>query len=268
MAVAAIGILAGVNLRGAGDAAGLEIVIVWGKLFILLGLALLGLWHFDSARLVIGHPAGWTGALAGAGSVFMAYEGFELLSYDYDEMIDRKRLIKHAMPLTIGTAMLVYVLVALATPMLTSTATIIRDGEVALAKAGEAALGIAGLLAVTAAAAMSTGSAINATLFSTARLAQEVAEEDELPRVFARRNRLGSPYVGVLTIAGAALAADLVGGLAGLITGASIVFLLVFGTVNLLAWRQKIGRTAIAAFGTIGAFAATAVLVGHLVTGR
>jgi hypothetical protein len=198
----------------------------------------------------------------------MAYEGFELLSYDYDEMIDRKRLIKHAMPLTIGTAMLVYVLVALATPMLTSTATIIRDGEVALAKAGEAALGIAGLLAVTAAAAMSTGSAINATLFSTARLAQEVAEEDELPRVFARRNRLGSPYVGVLTIAGAALAADLVGGLAGLITGASIVFLLVFGTVNLLAWRQKIGRTAIAAFGTIGAFAATAVLVGHLVTGR
>jgi len=267
IAVAVIGVFAGVNLRGVSDAARIEIAIVWGKIAILSGLAFLGLEHFDPQRLAVPHHTGGAGVLAGAASVFMAYEGFELLAYDYDEMVDRTRLIRRVMPLTIGAAMLVYVAVALATPMLTPTAEIIANGEIALATAGQAALGLAGLLAVTAAAAMSTGSAINATLFSTARLAFEVAEERELPNAFARRNALGSPFVGVLTIAGAALVLDLVGGLEGLITGASIVFLLVFGAINLLAWWEKAVSWPIAAFGTLGAAAATVVLLAHLLAG-
>ncbi|BBC72430.1 amino acid permease [Altererythrobacter sp. B11] len=264
MAAAAIILLALVNLRGAGEAAGLELAIVVGKLVILVGLAAMGLARFDAASLAVADPPGWFGAVVGAASVFMAYEGFELLAYDYDEMADRKRQIRRVMPLTIGTAIAVYIAVALAVPMLTGTAAIVADGEVALAKAGQAALGEPGLLVVTLAAALSTGSAINATLFSTARLAREVAVEDELPQAFARQNRAGAPYFGVMVIAAAALALAVIGGLAALVTGASVVFLLVFGTVNLLSWRKSRAHPAIAAFGTIGAFAATLLLLAHL----
>lgn len=264
LAAAAIILLAGVNLRGAGDAAALEVAIVVGKLAILTGLAVFGLAKFDFARLAIDNPPGWFGAILGAASVFMAYEGFELLAYDYDEMVDRKTLIRRVMPLTIGTAMVVYVAVALAVPMLVDTAQIIKDGEVALALAGQALLGTAGLVLVTAAAAMSTGSAINATLFSSARLACEVADEGELPALFGERNRAGSPYGGVMTIAVGALVLALAGGLDSLVTGASIVFLLVFGTVNWLAFRQHTGRRAYTAFGMTGAFLATVLLLLHL----
>ncbi|WP_338466320.1 APC family permease [Novosphingobium sp. ZN18A2] len=264
MAVAAIVVLAGVNLRGVGQAAGVEIAIVWGKLVILAGLAVLGLAHFSPARLAQDGNFGLFGVVVGAASVFMAYEGFELLAYDYDDMIDRKRQIVRVMPLAIGAALFIYVALALATPMLVSPSMIVSDGEVALAKAGQAALGTFGLLAVTVAAALSTGSAINATLFSTARLAREVAQENELPHVFARRNSKGSPYVGVLVIAALAIAMAVIGGLAALVTGASVVFLLVFGTVDLLAWRQDRAHPWIAGFGTFGAGLAILVLVAHL----
>ena len=56
-----------------------------------------------------------------------------------------------------------------------------RHKEVAQAIAGRRALGTVGLVIVTIAAAFSTGSAINATLFATARLANKVAEGGESP---------------------------------------------------------------------------------------
>jgi len=76
---------------------------------------------------------------------------------------------------------IVYVVVVLGTTMLVGADEIVRHHEVALSIAGQKALGTAGLILVTVGASFSTGSAINSTLFATARLAQEVAEDGELP---------------------------------------------------------------------------------------
>ena len=141
MACAVILVLAAVNLRGAGQAAGVEIAIVAIKLAILAALAALGLAHFDAAKLAIDSRPGLVGIIVGAASVFMAYEGFELLAYDYEEMRDRKATITRVMPIAIASAAAIYVLVALAVPMLTGTRAVIADGEVALSQAGQAALG-------------------------------------------------------------------------------------------------------------------------------
>ncbi|RIV89071.1 APC family permease [Aurantiacibacter zhengii] len=264
MAALAIIVMAALNLRGAGQAAGVEIAIVVAKLVILAGLAAFGLSQFDEAKLAIDTSPGLMGVIVGAASVFMAYEGFELLAYDYDEMEDRKALMGRIMPWAIGSAALIYVLVALAVPMLTGTQAVIEDGEIALANAGQAALGTPGLLLVTLAAALSTGSAINATLFSSARLAREVAEDGDLPQRFAKRNAGGSPALAVTVIAALALLLALVGGLDGLVSGASLVFLLVFATLNAMAWREGVGRKWITAPGMVGGFAAFFVLAAHL----
>ena len=263
MAAAAIVVIAGINLLGAGQASRIEIAIVVVKLAILGGLAVLGLARWDLARLSIEAQPGMLGIAIGAASVFMAYEGFELLAYDYDDMEDRQRLMGRIMPITIGSAALIYVLVAIAVPMLTGTQAVIEQGEVALSLAGKAALGTVGLVAVTIAAAFSTASAINATLFSSARLAHEVAQDGALPALLTRRNCSGSPYSSVLLIAALALVLAVIGGLDGLVTGASVVFLLVFGTLNAMAVRQRVGRRWITLPGAIGAFAALAMLAGH-----
>ena len=263
MAAAAIVGMIALNLRGAGQAAGVEIAIVSIKLAILAALAVFGLSQFDAAKLSIDSQPGLLGIVVGAASVFMAYEGFELLAYDYDEMEDRKALMGRIMPWAIGSAALIYVLVALAVPMLTGTQAVIDDGEVALANAGQAALGTPGLIVVSIAAALSTISAINATLFSSARLAREVAEDGDLPGLFGNRNSQGSPDTAVLVIGAAALVLAVIGGLDALVSGASLVFLIVFGTLNALAWKQGAGHRAITVPGAVFAFAATLVLALH-----
>jgi amino acid transporter len=252
-----------INLRGAGQAAAFEISIVVIKLAILAGLTVFGLTQFDTAKLAIDGQPGLVGIIIGAASVFMAYEGFELLAYDYSEMNNRKRTMRRIMPLAIISAAAIYVLVALAVPMLTGTKAAIADGEVALANAGQAALGTVGLFAVSLAAALSTGSAINATLFSAARLARSVAHDGSLPAVMGQSNQVGSPYLSVILIAALALVLAIVGGLGALVSGASLVFLAVFGTLNALAMKENVGSRWISLPGTVFAFAAIVVLGGH-----
>ena len=263
MAAFAILSMTAINLRGAGQAAGVEIAIVVVKLAILAGLAVFGLSQFEASKLSIAQQPGILGIAVGAASVFMAYEGFELLAYDYDEMKDRKQLMARIMPVAIGSAALIYVLVALAVPMLTGTKAVIENGEVALSQAGQAALGTPGLVLVTIAAALSTASAINATLFSSARLAREVAEDGALPEKLGARNSHGSPQWAVLLLAALALTLAIIGGLDGLVSGASVVFLLVFGTLNALALREGVGKRWITLPGTILAFGALAILLMH-----
>ncbi len=265
-ALAAIAVLAGVNLMGVGESSMVEIVAVWGKLAILLVLAVIGLAHWAPDRLVATHStgSGVTGAIVGAATVFMAYEGFQLLAYDYDEMENGKAMIGKAMLSAIAATIVVYVLVALGTAMLVGGDAIVADREVALAEAGRAAAGQVGFVGVTLAAVFSTASAINATIFSTARLGREAAEEAKLPALFARTDSEGVPVAGVLTIAIAAAVLAFFGGLGQLIQGASFVFLAVFALVNAIAVRRGIAHPAICLAGAVGALAAIVLLGLHL----
>jgi len=192
--------------------------------------------------------------------VFMAYEGFQLLSYDYDEMKDAKRTIRRAMSLAIIATCVTYILVAIGTPMLTGAKAIVAKEEVALAEAGFAALGEPGLILVTIAAIFSTASAINATVFGTARLAGEAARDGELPALFGALNGRGVPWVGVTVISGFAMVMAVIGGITPLVEGASFVFLLVFALVNSIAWRQKVRHRWLSASGALGAIGSAIVL--------
>lgn len=265
-AVGAIVILAGVNLAGAAEATFLEKVAVWGKLAILLGLAGFGLWHWAPERLVLdpGQPIGFGHALIGMGVVFMAYEGFQLLSYDYDEMRDAPRTINVAMPAAILVTMITYILVALGATMLAGAPAIVDQEEVALALAGREAFGLAGFVAVSIAATFSAGSAINATVFATARLAESAARDGELPELFARRDERDVPWFGTLVISGVAIALVLVGNIAGLVEAASLVFLLIFALVNWLAIHRHAGARWIAAIGLAGSIAGATMLLSYL----
>jgi amino acid transporter len=263
-AVAAIVLLAGLNLMGAREATVIEVIAVWGKLVILLGLAAFGLSQWAPERLVAPHAEpGFLAAIVGTGVVFMAYEGFQLLAYDYDEMRDQERTIHLAMPLAIAATCLVYLAVAVGTPMLTGAQAIIDHKEVALAEAGQAALGSVGFVLVTIAAVFSTGSAINATVFATSRLADYAASEGELPAIFARRNGEGVPWFGTIAISTVAAVLATVGGIDQLVEGGSFVFLLVFALVNWVALKRREGHPAFAWFGLIGSFGSALVLVGY-----
>ena len=114
------------------------------------------------------------------------------------------------------SVILIYLLVAIGVTMILEADTLIENKEIALSIAGKKAFANTGLIIVTIAAAFSNGSAINATLFSTARLME--------------------------SIAGIAALLAMLGSLSSLVDVASIIFLFTFGIVNFIAFQQKIKR--------------------------
>jgi len=259
--------LTGVNLAGVGEASKVEIITVWGKLAVLFGLAAAGLWHFspEAVRYPSAQPGGIGGAVVGAAVIFMAYEGFQLLTYDYEDIRDPERTLPRALLSAIVSVIVVYILVTLGSANLVGAEKLIQHKEVALAEAGQAVLGMAGKIIVSVAAAFSTASAINATLFATARLASTVAADGELPRFFCRKNSRQIPdrSVILLGLLGASLA--LVGNLEDLVESASLAFLFTFATVNVLGAFETEKRRWICWAGAAGAMAAGGMLLLRVV---
>lgn len=253
LAFSIIAILTLVNLRGVGDASRVEIITVWGKLFVLLGLSVFGIIQWNPEQLTAGIEAKpWYSAIIGAATIFMAYEGFQLLSYDYDDIKEPDKTLPKATISAVIAVIFIYVLVAIGATMLVGADTLIQQEEVALSIAGKQALGMAGLILVTIAAAFSTGSAINATLFSTGRLMESVAKKKDLPHLLAKENQSNIPYYAILTIAGLAAILATIGSLGALVDAASLIFLITFGTVNVIAYLQKVKYRFICLIGAVG----------------
>ncbi len=264
-AVAIMVVFIGLNLRSLAQSSRVEIVLVWSKLVVLVILAGFGFFHWDSAMLSRGAPdAGIGTALFGAAAVFMAYEGFQLLAYDYEDIENADRNLPLAVLSAIAVVIVVYTLVALGTPMLIGADGVIEHQEVALALAGEKALGTAGLVIVTIAAAFSTGSAINSTLFATARLAREVTQKGELPAAVDHENRFGIPDRAVIGLGSMAALFAALGSLSGLVEAASLSFLCTFSIVCALAFHALAGSRWVTGFGALASATAAIALMDRL----
>jgi hypothetical protein len=264
--VAIMAVFVGLNLRGTSEAGGVEVFLVWFKLVVLVGLAAYGIHRWQPSSLAHGvADAGMLAALFGAASVFMAYEGFQLLTYDYDDIENPRKTLPRAVLSAIVVVIFVYVAVTLGTPMLIGADQVVAHKEVALALAGKAAFGTTGLVVVTVAAAFSTGSAINATLFATARLTHIVAKDDELPAALDHTNTRGVPDRAVIGLGVAAAALAALGTLTSLVEAASLAFLFTFCVVCGLAFRLRAGLRMITGFGTAAAALACGALIFRLV---
>lgn len=256
----------GLNLRGVSEAGRVEVVLVWFKLAVLVGLAGWGLAQWDPAMLSRGVPGTGIGAaLFGGASVFMAYEGFQLVTYDFDVIENPQKTLPRAVLSAIVVVIVVYVVVALGVTTLIGADQVVQNQEVALAVAGRQAFGVAGLIVVSIGAAFSTGSAINATLFATARLTYEVAKDGELPAALHHRNRAGLPDRAVIGLGGFAVGCAMLGALATLVEAASLTFLFTFAIVGGLAFRERAGSRVLTGFGALAAAAASIALVVRLI---
>jgi amino acid transporter len=230
--------LVALNLCGLGRMTLVEVVIVTANLLALLALAGFGLAQWDPARLSEGiEPRGVSSTLVGAAAIFVSYEGFQLLAYEYDSIRAPERTFRPVLLSAAGFVVVTYVLVALGATMLAGAGAVIENGEVALAVAARQGAGFPGFVVLTIAAAFATSAAINSTLFSTARLAARVARDRELPPWLDHENSAGVPDRPIVVIGALAITLAMLGSLSTLVEAASLVFLLTFLIVNALCWR-------------------------------
>jgi amino acid transporter len=253
------------NLRGVQHPAAAQIAAVWIELAILGALAAIGLWQWNPDHLVRGvPPPSVAGVLAATAGTFIAFEGFEMIAYDIRELRRPRRVMRAGLTRAVIAVAVAYAVVTVGAASLVGADVLVRHQENALAIAGRAAAGTLGMAVVTVAACASALSAINATLFSVARLARAAAEQRLMPAWCRRCNRHDAPVLSILAISVGALLVAAVSRLAPLVQAASLGFLSLFCLVNALAFRRSRAGRATSLLGALGAGAGIAVLLAQL----
>lgn len=205
--------------------------IVGFKIAILLLFIAVGIWSIDPQRLA---PATWPAPatlMAGGMIIFLAYEGFELIANSAGDVRRPERTLSRAYFTAIGLVIALYVLIAWVAVGNLPLAEIVAARDYALARAAEPFLGKAGFALIAVAALLSTGSAINATLYGAARVSYTIAKDGELPGALEHKiwNR---PIEGLLITAGVTLLAANLFDLSSISVMGSAGFLLIFAAVN------------------------------------
>lgn len=262
----AVLLVVGVDLAGVRQPSPVRIATVWVKLGVLAVLGVAGLAAFAPDAIAYGgaSPGGPVGGLVGAASVFMTYEGFQLLSYDYRDVRRPTAVLKRATLSAIAVVAIVYLMVALGAQSLVGTGVLAAQEEVSIALAGQAAFGETGRIAVSLVALLAAVSAIDATLFATARLSARVAAEDDLPGPLEHDNRHGMPDRMLATIGVTSALLAFAAHLSQLVQAASLAFLFTFTVVNVFAFRERIPRRLVSAIGAGGAATGLLTLAARL----
>jgi len=258
----------GVNLYSIKAAGHTEDIIVMVKVIILSLFAIAGIFYIKADYVLPLFNLGGTGVLMGAALIFVAYEGFELIPNAVNEMEHPEKNLSRGIIISIVITTLIYILVSLVAVGNLSSAAIAKYKEYALAVAAKPFLGHAGFMLIGLGALLSTASAINATLFGTARLGKVMAQERDLPRAFSFRERSRDiPWVSLCIITAVTLVFVNLGNLVMISSFASASFLLIFASINLAALRlhKKINiPLSIPLIGFVLSLASWFVLGGYL----
>ncbi len=239
---AAVVLIAGLNVAGASTVARAERYVVAIKLAILLLFVVVGLSGVSTARL---GPDRWSPPLslvAGGMIVFLAYEGFELIANSAEDVVDPGPTLTRAYYICVLSVIVLYVLVAVVAVGSVPVAQLVDAKDYALAVAARPALGSAGFVLIGVAAMLSTASAINATLYGSARMTYTIAKARELPAQL-ERPIWNQPLEGLVITAAATLALANVLNLESISTMGSAGFLIIFATVNAAEARTSRQRT-------------------------
>jgi amino acid transporter len=238
-----------------------EVWIVGMKVTILFMFIAFGIVHVNFHHLA---PSTWAKPIslfAGGMIIFLAYEGFELIANTAQDVREPQQTLPKAYYSSVGFVIVLYVLVSMVTAGNLSIGQIVAAKDYALAEAAKPFLGHTGYTLIAIAALLSTGSAINATLYGAARISYIIAKDGELPTVLEHKvwNR---PVEGLLITSVLTLLASNFLDLSSISLMGSAGFLIIFAFVNAANVRlhretnSKIWISAIGAIACITAFGA------------
>ncbi len=216
-----------INMAGAGKMGKAEDIAVYTKIVLLALLAAVGLFMVDSSRLQPLFDRGYSGVLLGGAVIFVAFEGFQLITNAVCETRRPERDIPRGLYGSIAITSLIYVSIAFVAVGNLDASAIHAAQEYALAAVARPIVGKIGVVFVDIAAMLATSSAINATIFGASHMAYEMAHDNLAPRAFSFRNRTGVPSTAAVVITTLAILLSAFGGLELIASFSSLTFLLV-----------------------------------------
>ncbi len=253
------------NLLGAYIVGKAEDLMVAFKVFILLFFSVLGFITVDFAKLSPSNYPHFLHIITGGLIIFLAYEGFELIANTAGDVKDPDKTLPRAFYSAVIFVIFIYMLVAFVAVGNLDYKEVAKAQDYVLAEAAKPFLGRTGFILISIAALISTASAINATLYGTARISYMVAKFGQIPKVFAKKIWKGA-YEGLVIVAGLTIVAALIFNLENISVAGSLGFLLVFCAVNLANFRlaeHTKSSKAISLFGALACLISVVVLVIH-----
>jgi len=257
-----------INLANASLISRSESIVVATKLAILMLVIAAGVPTVSSSRL---EPSTWPSPfsiLAAGMLIFVAYEGFELIANASADIKRPERNLPLAFAFSVGIVIVLYALISIVVVGAMSPAQIAKSADFALAEAASQSLGRIGFTLVAVSAVLATFSAINATLYGSARLSFTIATEGELPDEFEKRT--WNQPIGLHITAALGLLIAVALPLSSISRLASAIFLTVFAVVNAAAFHAAgaaVGQKVVSALGLLGCTGSLVVLLVRSTTG-
>jgi amino acid transporter/nucleotide-binding universal stress UspA family protein len=244
LAVASIAAFTYINIKGTSETGKTGTIVTFvqlGTIFALIGAGFWTMynnpdWTTNFADFM---PTGVAGLVAAMGLTFIAFEGYEIIVQTGEEVKNPKRNIPRAIFISLAIVVTLYCLVAFVSigsifPEGVAAWQFIGDeGELGIMRAAEMFLPY-GVFIVLGGGMVSTLAALNATTFSSARVAFAMGRHYNLPhRLSSIHPRNKTPHVAIVIsgIIMAFVAYSLP--LADIAVAAGVIFLLLFTQVNI-----------------------------------
>jgi basic amino acid/polyamine antiporter, APA family len=248
IAVLSIAAFAYVNVKGASETGKLGIIVTviqLGTIFALIGAGFLTMnnnsdWTSNFASNFV--PIGIGGIVAAMGLTFIAFEGYEIIVQTGEEVKNPKKNIPRAIFISLTLVVLLYCLVAFVsigaispqnTGGIPAWNFIGQYGDLGISKAAEIFLPY-GSFIILAGGIVSSFAALNATTYSSARVAFAMGRHYNLPHQLSNiHHKFKTPYLAtiisaiIMAVMAYALPLDQIALAAG------VIFLLLFTQVNI-----------------------------------
>lgn len=244
IAVLSIAAFIYLNFKGTSETGKTGVIVTIIQLGLIFILITAGIWIMNGSpdwKMNFSNfvPMGITGIVAAMGLTFIAFEGYEVIVQTGEEVKNPRRNIPRAIFISLGAVIILYCLIAFVSigaifpPGIESWKYIGSADELGIMKAAELILPY-GAFIVLGGGMISTLAALNATTFSSARVAFAMGRNYNMPNQLSaihRKNK--TPYVAIL-ISGIIMAIMAYGlPLAQIAVAAGVIFLLLFTQVNM-----------------------------------
>ena len=232
-------LLMAVNLGGARLTGTSEDIVVYTKIALLAFFGIAGL---VASRNTLAAPTpdkGFGSVFVAGALIFVAYEGFQLITNAVEETDDPERNVPRAMYSSIAIVTAIYVSLAFVAVSALSVDQLVAAKEYALAAAAAPVLGSFGTVLVGLAAMLATSSAINSTLFGASHMMAEMGRDGVMPASFAVRSDRGVSRNALITMTGVGLVLALAGSLDVIASFSSLTFLIVSLAVSVANLRLE-----------------------------
>jgi amino acid transporter len=243
-AVIVVAVFTFINIKGTSETGRVGTIITAVQIVAIISIIIAGLWSMSShptnwhSNFADFLPMGFAGLVAAMGLTFIAFEGYEIIVQTGEEIKNPKRNIPRAIFISLALVVIMYCLIAFVSigaifPDMSSWQFIGIHGDLGIMKAVELFLPY-GAFIVLAGGLVSTLAALNATTFSSARVAFAMGRHYNLPHILsAIHPKFKTPYVSVI------LSCIIMGVMAyslpleDIAHASGVIFLLLFTQVNL-----------------------------------